>query len=199
MTAGPAAATTGGEEDTRTRLLTTALRLFSEHGVEGTSLQMIADALGVTKAAVYYHFRTKDEIAAAVIEPALRELDLVVAEAGRQRRRGAQVDHLLEGFVDAVIRHRMLVSLISRDPGVLRVVALTWKGQNDVNGRLLELLAGPEDDPRRMIAAHAAVTGIALTGGSPEFADVDDESLRVSLLDVGRRLLGRPRRGVSGH
>ena len=38
--------------DTRTRLLETALELFTTHGVEGTSLQMIADALGVTKAAV---------------------------------------------------------------------------------------------------------------------------------------------------
>ena len=58
--------------DTRTRLLETALELFTRHGVEGTSLQMIADALGVTKAAVYYHFKTKDEITEAVTEPALR-------------------------------------------------------------------------------------------------------------------------------
>lgn len=183
--------------DTRTRLLETALELFTTHGVEGTSLQMIADALGITKAAVYYHFKTKDEIAAAVVEPALSELDLVVEQASRQRRRGAQVDHLLEGFVDAVIRHRTLVSWISRDPGILRVVALSWTGRENVNERMLEMLAGPEDDPHRMIAAHAAVTGIALTGGAPRFADLDDESLRASLLDVGRRLLGRPRR--AGH
>jgi hypothetical protein len=39
-----------------------------------------------------------------------------------------------------------------------------------------------------------ALTGIAMTGGSPDLATLDDESLRHELLDVGRRLLGRPRR-----
>ena len=75
MTAGTAA------NDTRTRLLDTALKLFSEHGMEGTSLQMIADELGVTKAAVYYHFKTKDEIAEAVAAPAIQELDQIIDEA----------------------------------------------------------------------------------------------------------------------
>src|SRR5699024_8871206 len=55
--------------DTRARLLATALELFGEYGVDATSLQMIANALGVTKAAVYYHFRTKAEITEAVAAP----------------------------------------------------------------------------------------------------------------------------------
>src|SRR3954452_14235643 len=118
--AARSAAEASGQEDTRTRLLKTALRLFAEHGVEGTSLQMIADALGVTKAAVYYHFKAKDEITEAVAAPAVRELDLLVVEAGQQRRRSAQVDHLLEGFVDLVVRHRALVALFSSDPGIGR-------------------------------------------------------------------------------
>src|ERR1700710_2752779 len=117
MTAGTAAAGARGAEGTRTRLLTTALKLFTEHGVEGTSLQMIADALGVTKAAVYYHFKAKDEITEAVAEPAMRELEVIVEEAAKYRRRGAQIDHVLAGFVDLVIRHRSLVALFSSDPG----------------------------------------------------------------------------------
>ena len=48
------------------RTIDVALELFADHGVGGTSLQMIADALGVTKAAVYHQFRTKDEIVLAV-------------------------------------------------------------------------------------------------------------------------------------
>ncbi|HSZ37995.1 MAG TPA: helix-turn-helix domain-containing protein, partial [Acidimicrobiales bacterium] len=42
-----------------------ALDLFGEHSVSGTSLQMIADVLGVTKAAVYHQFRTKEAIVVA--------------------------------------------------------------------------------------------------------------------------------------
>ncbi|WP_156763496.1 TetR/AcrR family transcriptional regulator, partial [Mycobacterium scrofulaceum] len=50
----------------RTRVLDAALDLFATHGVSGTSLQMIADAVGVTKAAVYHQFRTKEQIVIAV-------------------------------------------------------------------------------------------------------------------------------------
>ena len=52
----------------QTRVLDAALVLIAEHGVSGTSLQMIADAMGVTKAAVYRQFRTKDEIVIAITE-----------------------------------------------------------------------------------------------------------------------------------
>ena len=45
-----------------------ALKLFTEQGYEATSLREIAEALGVTKAALYYHFRTKDDIVTSLIE-----------------------------------------------------------------------------------------------------------------------------------
>src|SRR6266516_1508042 len=115
MTAGPA-------EDTRTRLLQTALRLFTEHGVEGTSLQMIADALGVTKAAVYYHFKTKDEITEAVAEPAVGELNTILDRAATIGRPGPRADFIIDGFVDLVIRNRVLVAVLCSDPGVMRAV-----------------------------------------------------------------------------
>ncbi|MEA5364703.1 TetR family transcriptional regulator [Amycolatopsis sp., V23-08] len=188
MTAGPA-------EDTRTRLLHTALRLFTEHGVEGTSLQMIADALGITKAAVYYHFKTKAELTEAVAEPGIRDLDELVLRAGAQKRRGAQVDLLLEGFVDLVVRHRTLVALFSSDPGLIRAIEKSAHGGMEGFGQaLLGILSGPAPDTTSRVNAMVALTGIAMAGGSPDLASLDDEELRTELLDVGRRLLGRPRR-----
>jgi len=180
--------------DTRTRLLETALELFTTHGVEGTSLQMIADALGVTKAAVYYHFKTKDEITEAVAEPALRRLGTIVQEAGLLRRRGAQVDHVLAGIVDMVVEHRALAAVYSSDPGVARALERSLHDEENVKDCLTELLVGPDQDPAAAVAAHVALSGIALAGGSPELADVPDEELRRHLLEAGRRLLGRPRR-----
>jgi len=191
MTAGPA-------EDTRTRLLQTALRLFSEHGVEGTSLQMIADALGVTKAAVYYHFKTKDEITEAVAAPGIRELDVLVVQAAAQKRRGAQIDLLLEGFVDLVVRHRVLVALFSSDPGIARAIAKSAHGMEGFKDAFLGILVGPDPDDAARVTAMVTITGLAMAGGSPDLASLDDESLRRELLDVGRRLLARPRRSVSG-
>ena len=55
----------------QTRIIEAALVLFAEHGVSGTSLQMIADAIGVTKAAVYQQYNTKDEIILAVAQVVL--------------------------------------------------------------------------------------------------------------------------------
>ena len=49
--------------DTRQQIRAVALELFAEQGYERTSLREIAERLGVTKAAVYYHYRTKEEIA----------------------------------------------------------------------------------------------------------------------------------------
>ena len=55
------------------RVLDAALSLIADNGVGGTSLQMIADAVGVTKAAVYHQFKTKDEIVLAVAERGVPE------------------------------------------------------------------------------------------------------------------------------
>ena len=50
------------------RTVAASLELFAQRGVGGTSLQMIADAIGVTKAALFYQFKTKDEIVLAAAE-----------------------------------------------------------------------------------------------------------------------------------
>lgn len=185
---------TATKGDTRVRLLETALGLFTEHGVEGTSLQMIADALGVTKAAVYYHFKTKDEITEAVAEPALRELSSILDRAAALRRHGAQVDYVLDGLVDLVVRNRVLVAVFCSDPGIARAVERSLHGEENVMTRLPAMLVGPDADDATLVAAHVALAGMAMAGGSPALVGMDDESLRRHLADAGRRLLGRPRR-----
>ncbi|MPY98383.1 MAG: TetR family transcriptional regulator [Actinophytocola sp.] len=180
--------------DTRGRLLDTALGLYAEHGVEGTSLQRIADALGVTKAAVYYYFKTKDEIAHAVIEPGLRDLRVAVTAAEAQRRHGARVDTMLDGLVDVIIRHRTLVRLFNGDPGLQRIVEASVREYGGVAERVIAVLTGAEPTPEARVAAFVAVLGMSGTGGAPEVADLDDDQLRAALLDAGGRALGRPRR-----
>ncbi|WP_437733228.1 TetR/AcrR family transcriptional regulator [Sorangium sp. So ce1335] len=189
MTASTAA------HDTRSRLLDTALKLFSEHGVEGTSLQMIADELGVTKAAVYYHFRTKDEITEAVAAPALQELERIIDEARTKRSRGAQIDNVLAGFVDLIVRQRALIGLYYSDPGIQRVMNRTFQAPRgeDLKSRMRAVLAGAHPSLTDAIAVHVVFTGLAMTGGDPEYAGIDDDTLREHLLAAGRRLLGRPR------
>jgi AcrR family transcriptional regulator len=182
--------------DTRSRLLDTALKLFSEHGVEGTSLQMIADALGVTKAAVYYHFKTKDEIVSAIVGPPVRELDQVLDVALSKRGRSAQIDHALQGLVDLIVRHRSLFGLISSDLGIRRVVKTTSEAAkvDDVTRKMQMVFGGAAPNLADAIAVHVVFAGLSMVGGDLQYAGIDNETLRQHLLDVGRRLLGRPRR-----
>src|ERR1700728_2627182 len=60
----PAAET--NPHDTRERILDVALDLFIEKGYDKTSLREIAEQLGVTKAALYYHFKSKQDILMAL-------------------------------------------------------------------------------------------------------------------------------------
>jgi AcrR family transcriptional regulator len=93
---------------TREQILGTAMRLFVEQGYDKTSLREIADAVGVTKAALYYHFRTKDEIVSSALAD-YRESVAEIVEWLRATPRSAARN---EGFVD-----RML-ALMAADSGL---------------------------------------------------------------------------------
>ena len=62
-----------------------ATELFSEQGYDATSLRQLADRLGFTKAALYYHFQSKDEILEALVDPVLEMLDDLVERLEQAR------------------------------------------------------------------------------------------------------------------
>ena len=64
-----AVAVAASTPDTRQRLIDAAIALFIRHSFAGTSLQMIADELGFTKAAIYHHFRTREQLLTAPSVP----------------------------------------------------------------------------------------------------------------------------------
>jgi AcrR family transcriptional regulator len=65
--------------DTRQRILDVASELFAEQGYDATSLREIADRMGFTKAALYYHFQSKDDILKALVQPAFELVGELVA------------------------------------------------------------------------------------------------------------------------
>src|SRR5919106_2864262 len=67
--------------DTRARIQAAALELFISRGFSQTSLREIADQLGVTKAALYYHFPSKAELIRSIIQPLFNDSDRFIAEA----------------------------------------------------------------------------------------------------------------------
>ena len=63
--------------DTKARIQAVARELFVEQGVQNTSLQQIADRLGITKPALYYHFASRDELVSSIIQPLLDEEETI--------------------------------------------------------------------------------------------------------------------------
>jgi AcrR family transcriptional regulator len=180
--------------DTRQRLIDVAVDLFTRHSFAGTSLQMIADEMGFTKAAIYYHFRTREELLAAVVEPIFEELSDIIAVAQAQRSANARADHMLCGYAELAVANRALVSVLACDPSVTTLLREQphW---SQLITRQLALLAGDETDPGGLIKATVALAGISSAVG-PSWIAVDDDDLLAHLVDTGRRTLGLRRKGT---
>ena len=177
--------TQGERSDSARRVLDAALELFAEHGFEGTSLQQIADRLGVTKAAVYYHFRSKDDLLAALVEPAFDELHGLLSEAEGLPRGTARQKQALQAFVAYLLRHRATASWLSRDAAVMTRPSV-WERARDTERRLDELLTVGDADPLARFwtgAIARSVSGAVLS--SP---GADEAWLRAEITELGAHL-----------
>ncbi len=175
----------------QTRVLDAALKLIAEHGVSGTSLQMIADAMGVTKAAVYRQFKTKEEIVIAITERELAYLEdgLEAAEAEGHALRAREV--LLDRMIDQAIERRAVVSVLQFDPVIIRLQAEYEPFQRFIE-RLYAALLGTEPGIEARLHAAMMSSAISVAVMHPLLADVDDETLRTHLIHMTRRMLDLP-------
>jgi AcrR family transcriptional regulator len=172
----------------QTRIIEAALALFAEHGISGTSLQMIADAIGVTKAAVYHQYNTKDAIVLAVAEVVLAGLEAAVklAEAERSRARAREV--LIGEMVDLAVERRKMASVLQQDPVMLRFLEEHAPFRR-VMERVNRVLMGGAADARARVQAATIASAIAGSVVHPLALELDDESLRSQLLEQVRKLL----------
>jgi AcrR family transcriptional regulator len=173
----------------QTRVVNAAHALFARYGVAGTSLQMIADEIGVTKAAVYHQYRTKDEIVLAAAEAELARLETVIAEAEAQPSARRARDSLIGGIVELAVEGRRAAVTILNDPVVVSFFA-DHEHFRAVMHRLRRILLGDDAGPGarlRTVLVLAAISGAAM---HPFVADLDDAVLREELTDLARRSLG---------
>ncbi|MEU0495869.1 TetR family transcriptional regulator [Mycobacterium sp. NPDC006124] len=173
---------------TRQRLVDVAVELFTRHSVAGTSLQMISDELGLTKSAIYHHFRTREELLGAVIEPLMAEVGDLLEAAEARRGVRARADHFLVGFATLAAANRDLVPLLSGDPGVLELLRMRSEWAAVVR-RQMSLLAEVEPGLGGQVKAVMVMSGLA-SAVSVDYGDVDEGALRHQLIAAGRRTLG---------
>ncbi|MBU9762530.1 TetR/AcrR family transcriptional regulator [Mycobacterium sp. TNTM28] len=179
---------------TRQKLIEAAIDLFRRHSVAGTSLQMISDELGLTKSAIYHHFRTRDELVSTIMEPVVDELEKLVEAAEAQRGPRVQAESMLAGYVALAVAHRDLFPILSGDPGVADLLRQRPRWAAIVK-RQADLLAGAEPGTSGQIRAAIVMSGISSAVGVA-FDGVDDRELRDELVTTARRTLNlrTPRR-----
>jgi AcrR family transcriptional regulator len=176
----------------QTRIIEAALVLFAEQGVSGTSLQMIADAIGVSKAAVYQQYNTKDEIILAVAQVVLARLDAAATAAEAEPSRSRARDVMIAGMIDLAVESRRMASVLQQDPVMLRFLD-AHKPFRRVMERVNRVMMGGSSDSQARVRAALLIAGIAGGVIHPLVLNLDDESLRSHLLKQARKLF--PLRG----
>jgi len=174
-------------EQTRQAVVVTAMRLFTEHGYDATSLQAIADSLGITKANVYYYFHTKADILQAAIEPSITRINALLDEAEGIRGKRERTRYLVDGFVGVLVANRgMHMAAVSNADPAMRREKHVNAAMDDLLQRGLRVLFGARPTPEE----RAAYFLISVIGDFvPELAELTDDELRDTLTRICERLL----------
>jgi len=175
--------------DTRDQIRTLALALFAERGYDGTSLREIAERLGITKAAVYYHFKTKEEILASLVDDFFTDVDELISWAQQQPATQATREQVLRRY--HVLLHERatpLAQLLQEGQAALRDLAAGEQLRSRFD-RLTALLVDPGDPIAARLRARLAF--VALHMGAHRFG-ADNEAARAAALQIALDLIGRP-------
>ncbi|MFB9235331.1 TetR/AcrR family transcriptional regulator [Plantactinospora siamensis] len=180
---------TGG---TRARIQAVALELFTEQGYEKTSLREIAERLGVTKAALYYHFKSKDDIVNSFVSDRIERLDKMVARAQEQPRDAAGRRRLIEEYADEIFggHSYRVMRFFEQNQTVLKSLTA---GQmlRDRMMQLADILAGDDESPTNRVRAVLALFAVHSSWFAVRGPDIGEEQRRRVALDVAFELLDR--------
>jgi AcrR family transcriptional regulator len=182
---------------TRDRILDIAMDLFIEQGFDKTSLREIADQLGFSKAAIYYHFESKDEILLA-LHMRLHEIGRRAMERFGETPASLEAwAQLLDRLIDEIFANRRLILMHQRNSSAFRLEHA--EEHDEANQDIEELFRRVFSDPSvplrdrvRMISAVGAIMGGLVLSGDM-LKDVPSAELADLVREViGDILVGRP-------
>ncbi|WP_019929026.1 TetR family transcriptional regulator [Nocardia sp. BMG111209] len=175
-------------DDSRARILAVSLELFAERGHHAVTVREIADRVGLTKTAVLYHFPSKGDIVAALVEPLLTESEAVVAAATALGDPGDRAWAVVVGLLDVWLTYRTLLRIQMQDQS-LAADERTFERLRDFAVAVHESIAGPDADLTDRV--RAAQVYAMLSDPVVLFGDEPAGPLRTAILAGVARLLGR--------
>lgn len=180
---------TGG---TRQRIQAVALELFTEQGYEKTSLREIAERLGVTKAALYYHFKSKDEIVNSFVEDRLRRMDELIDWARSQPPTLATRRALITQYADAMFSSELpsVMRFFEQNQTVLKSLSAGLQ-MRDRMMRLADELCRGDDSPAAQLRAALTLFAVHSSWFAVRAPNMTDEERKKVALEVADELLAR--------
>ncbi|TCB97677.1 TetR/AcrR family transcriptional regulator [Micromonospora zingiberis] len=178
---------TGG---TRERIKAVALELFTEQGYEATSLREVAERLGVTKAALYYHFKSKDEIVTSVVEDRLVRMDALIAWAETQPPTLATRHAVIERYAETMFS--------GGQPSVMRFFEQNQTALKSLSAgreirermfRLANVLCAGDDSPGGQLRAALALFAVHSSWFAVRTPGITDAERKQVALEVANELL----------
>ena len=178
--------------DTRSRVQKVALELFAGQGYEKTSLREIAERLGVTKAALYYHFKSKEDIVHSFTDDYFTEIDTLIDWAKDQPGNDQTRREILDRYVGIVLAGGEVFRFLEQNRAAVQAMETGKDRFARFRGRLdtlVDLLAGPDAPLRDRVRASAALLSAGATC-HVYLQQVDDpDKLRAVVLEIATDLI----------
>ncbi|MGW7683670.1 TetR/AcrR family transcriptional regulator [Kribbella sp. NPDC054772] len=178
--------------DTKAEIHRAAVDLFSNQGYDKTSLREIAEQVGITKASLYYHYSSKQDLLRAIVGTFLEDLFEVLRRVDTLPWSPEAERELLAAYLDVVLAHRSTGPTLLRD--VAAVLAAFGDDLEDLiaRSRRFQLwLAGPDPTAADRLRAAAAVETIGAAMSAEVDLSVPDAEMRAVLLDAASAVLAR--------
>lgn len=185
-----------GDEGLDSRIAGLALERFRIDGFAGTSVADLAGVLGVSKAAIYYHYRSKNALLHRLVDPLLDAIDACLDTHSTPNRPAPGTRQLLGDYLAVLTAYREVVPLVATDVAVLNhpTIGPRIRAQDE---RLRTLLAAPDINAAATLRAEAALGAIRRPLTTQTTVDLADASHQQILIDAAVATLqaghaGRP-------
>jgi AcrR family transcriptional regulator len=181
--------------DTRQRIQDVALELFAEQGYEKTSLREIAEHLGVTKAALYYHFKTKEEIIVSLFEDLTKPIQELIEWGKGQPHSLETKQEIIRRYSEALRDAAPLFRFMQENQATVRELRIGELFKNRMI-EMRDIIVDPDADLVDQVRCISAM--VTLHAGMFVLQDVkaDPEEKRRAVLEVATDLVRQAHAGT---